>query len=379
MITTSKAPTGASGERIAATNVLIVDDVPQNLIALEAVLRSEQINVLTANSGAEALEVLRAHDVAVAILDVHMPDMNGFALAELMRGSPRTADIPIIFLTASPQNTPTAFRGYDAGAVDFLYKPIEPQVILSKVQVFVQLDRQRHLLALRAQQLEQALALNETMLAVITHDLRTPLSVVSLCGDMLDRLAGDAQVRLIGQRISRSAGRMSRMLDQLLDFTRIRSGVFQVEPQRSDLYAVAAQVVEEVRQAHPDRPMRVLAEDDCIGNFDPDRLAQVVSNLAGNAAQHAQGDEVLVFVDGSDPDWLTLRVTNRGQIDDALLPRIFEPFKGLVSANSGLGLGLYIVDQFARAHGGTATACNESGLVVVTVRIPRRGEVGSAG
>lgn len=371
MIAMPKAPTGASDDPIAPTNVLIVDDVAQNLIALEAVLRSEQINVLTASSGAEALEILLAHDVAVAILDVHMPEMNGFGLAELMRGSPRTADIPIIFLTASPRSTPTAFRGYDAGAVDFLYKPIEPQVILSKVQVFVQLDRQRHLLALRARQLEQALALNETMLAVITHDLRTPLSVVSLCGDMLDRLPGNAQVRLMGQRIQRSAGRMSRMLDQLLDFTRIRSGVFKVEPQRSNLHAVAAQVVEEVRQAHPDRPIRVLSDGDCMGTFDPDRLAQVVSNLAGNAAQHAQGDEVLVFVDGTASAWLTVRVTNRGQIDDALLPRIFEPFKGLVSASSGLGLGLYIVDQFARAHGGTTTACNESGRVAVAVRIPR--------
>lgn len=359
-------------EPLPPANVLVVDDVAQNLVALEAVLRGEHVNVLTAASGAQALEMLLVNDVAVAIVDVHMPEMSGFALAELMRGSSRTAHVPIIFLTASPQSGPNAFRGYDAGAVDFLHKPIEPHVIASKVQVFVQLHRQRRLLAMRAERLEQALALNETMLAVLTHDLRAPLSVISLCSDMLERVDGNAQTKLIGERLQRSAGRMARMIEQLLDFTRIRSGVLRLEPRGGDLAATVRQMVEEARQAHPDTDIRWICSGDTRGNFDPDRIAQALSNLLGNAAQHAEDDEVLVTVDGTSEAWLVVQVSNRGRIDEALLPRLFEPFKGMVSASSGLGLGLYIVDQFVRAHGGTAEAANAGERVVVSIRVPRR-------
>lgn len=367
----SAMPSRLVDEPLPPSNILIVDDVARNLVALDAVLRSEQVNVLTASSGAEALELLLVHDVAVAILDVHMPEMGGFALAELMRGSPRTADIPIIFLTAAPRSEPNAFRGYDAGAVDFLHKPIEPHVISGKVQVFVQLHRQRQLLALRAERLEQALALNETMLAVITHDLRTPLSVVSMCAELIERPPAGVDMRVVGQRVQRSARRMSRMIDQLLDFTRIRSGVMRVEPRPGDLAAVAQQMVEEARQAHGQSSIRVACDGDPTGTFDPDRFGQVVANLVGNAAQHADGDEVLVAIDGTSADCLALHVANRGRIDDALLPRLFEPFKRTAGAGSGLGLGLYIVERFVRAHGGTTVARNEDGRVVVSVRIPR--------
>ncbi|WP_189455127.1 sensor histidine kinase [Cognatilysobacter bugurensis] len=362
---------GVAPEIVAPANVLIVDDVPQNLLALEAVLRDEQVNILTAASGAEALELLLRHEVAVAILDVHMPEMSGFALAELMRASPRTAGIPIIFLTASPRNAVHAFRGYDAGAVDFLHKPIEAQIIQGKVQVFVQLHRQRQLLALRAERLEQVLSLNETMLAVITHDLRTPLSAVSLCGDALVRLPGESRSHVIGQRIQRSTRRMSRMIDQLLDFTRIRSGVMRIEPRPADLGAVARQVIDEVRQAHPEQAIHVAENGDLGGTFDPDRLGQVLSNLVGNAAQHAGGDEVQVLLDGCAADRLSVEVINRGRIDDDLLSRLFEPFKGVLHASSGLGLGLYIVDQFVRAHRGTTSARSEDGRVRLSLDIPR--------
>ena len=157
-------------------NVLVVDDVPQNLMAMRAILEDEGLSVLTAESGAQALELLLTHPVAVALLDVNMPEMNGFDLAELMRGSSRTREVPIIFLTASPRDLRRMFRGYDSGAVDFLYKPVEPHVILSKVRVFVEMARQRELMRQNNERLARALSLNETMIAVMTHDLRTPLS-----------------------------------------------------------------------------------------------------------------------------------------------------------------------------------------------------------
>jgi signal transduction histidine kinase len=363
----------AMGDRpLAPTNVLIVDDVPQNLVAMEALLRSDEVNVLTARSGPQALELLLMHDVAVALLDVHMPEMSGFALAELMRGSPRTAGIPIIFLTASPQDPVRAFQGYDAGAVDFLHKPIEPHVIGGKVKVFVELHRQRQLLAQRAQQLEHALALNETMLAVITHDLRTPLSVVTLCGDALLRMATTPETRTVAQRVQRSAMRMARMIEQLLDFSRIRSGVLRIEPRPGELGTIVQQAVDDARHAHPNVSIEADVQGDSCGVFDADRLAQVLSNLVANAAQHTRDGRVRVTADCSLPDAMSIVVANRGRIADDLLPRLFEPFKGVLHSGGGLGLGLYIVDQFARAHGGSTSAGNVGEDVVVSVKLPRR-------
>lgn len=353
-------------------NVLVVDDVPQNLMAMRAVLEGEGLSVLTAESGAQALELLLTHSVAVALLDVNMPEMNGFDLAELMRGSSRTREVPILFLTASPRDQRRMFRGYDSGAVDFLYKPVEPHVILSKVQVFVEMARQRELMRQNNERLARALALNETMIAVMTHDLRTPLSVISLCAESLELMPPETDRSRIAGRILDSAHRMARMIAQLLDFSKIRSGVLRLEPQEGDLRAVADQVAEELRQSAPGVAVELACEGTMGGRFDVDRMTQVLSNLVGNAVRHAEGAPVSLRLDGSDCNRLQVQVRNRGCIDEALLPRLFEPFKSSFQACSGLGLGLYIVDQFVRAHGGEVAAANRDGEVVFSLWIPRQ-------
>ncbi|HEU5406165.1 MAG TPA: response regulator, partial [Nitrospira sp.] len=129
--------------RAISLKLLLVDDNERNLMALSEALRREDVDVLCAKSGLEALELLLTHGVALAIIDVQMPEMDGFELAELMRGAERAKHVPIIFVTAGSRDAERRFRGYEAGAVDFLYKPIEPAVLKSKVAVFLELDRQR--------------------------------------------------------------------------------------------------------------------------------------------------------------------------------------------------------------------------------------------
>lgn len=138
--------------------ILIVDDRPENLLALEAQLRGQEAQLLKANDGEEALELLLMNEVALAIIDVQMPEMDGFELAELMRGSSRTREIPIILVTAGLHDQSRIFKGYEAGAVDFLIKPIDPRVLNGKIAVFLQIHRQRRELARRVQELEAALA-----------------------------------------------------------------------------------------------------------------------------------------------------------------------------------------------------------------------------
>ncbi|WP_295573955.1 hybrid sensor histidine kinase/response regulator [Stenotrophomonas maltophilia] len=353
-------------------NLLIVDDVPQNLVAMQALLQRDGVNLLLAGSGAQALELLLEHEVALALLDVHMPEIDGFTLAELMRGSHRSRDVPIIFLTASPDDPLRVFKGYETGAVDFLHKPVAPQVILSKVNIFIELYQQRQLLKTRNEALERALKLNETMAAVLTHDLRTPLSAILLCADKLSlELPEDnAAAQQTLQYLEASTLRMARMVEQLLDFSRIRSGGLRLQASPCDLGEVTRAVVAEAGSAHGHSRISLALHGDAGLQGDLDRLGQVAANLVGNALTH--GSEARVEVDGRDPRSVVLRVSNAGRIDDALLPRLFEPFKASFHQSKGLGLGLYIVDQFVRAHGGRIAARNEAGQVVFEAVLPRR-------
>ncbi|WP_010545832.1 response regulator [Sphingomonas elodea] len=152
--------------------VLAVDDVPENLIALEALLAQEGLELLTAASGMEALELLLVHDVALALLDVQMPGMDGFELAELMRGTERTRRVPIIFLTAVATDERRRFRGYETGAVDYLLKPVDPQIVRNKVEIFVELARQRQEIAHQRDRHAAALA------RLKAHRDNSPLAIV---------------------------------------------------------------------------------------------------------------------------------------------------------------------------------------------------------
>jgi phosphoserine phosphatase RsbU/P len=143
---------------------LLVDDLEENLLALEALLRREGVRLLKARSGREALEALLVHEVALALIDVQMPEMDGFELAELIRGSERTCQVPIIFVTAAGGEPQRRFRGYEAGAVDFLYKPIEPHVLQSKANVFFELSAQRQQLAAQVKQLRTEAEFRRRML-----------------------------------------------------------------------------------------------------------------------------------------------------------------------------------------------------------------------
>lgn len=154
--------------------ILVVDDVPQNLLATQAMLSGEDCQLLMAESGPAALELLLQHEVALALLDVQMPGMDGFALAELMRGTERTSHVPIIFLTAASAEPAWSFRGYEAGAVDFLYKPLDARVLQSKVRVFLDLARQQRALERHSAELERLSRANALMLGALSHDIRTP-------------------------------------------------------------------------------------------------------------------------------------------------------------------------------------------------------------
>ncbi len=354
-----------------AIKFLLVDDSEENLVALEALLRREGLEILQARSGSEALELLLVHEVALAFVDVQMPEMDGFELAELMRGAERTKHVPIIFVTAATRDPKRAFKGYETGAVDFLFKPIEPHVLKSKADVFFELQRQK-------KELANSLRLNELFVGILGHDLRNPLSAVLTGAQLLEaQLSDELQLRTL-RRMTAAGRRMNSMIEQLLDLTRARlgTGLGLVRGSKPlDVGQLVQRAVEELRVAHPAREIAMQARGDCATSGDADRLLQLFSNLIGNAVSHGSAEgAVSISVEGGDRE-IAVSVHNRGAIPRELVPTIFDPFRERSSGRArGLGLGLFISQQIAVAHGGDIQVeTNESAGTTFTTRIPRRG------
>ena len=356
---------------------LLVDDLEENLLALAALLRRQDVEILTARSGSEALELLLVHDVALALLDVQMPEMDGFELAELMRGSERTRQVPIIFITAGARDQHRVFKGYESGAVDFLFKPIEPHILQNKADVFFQLHRHKLQLAHELREKTETLRLNEMLTAVLSHDLRSPLNAVLTCALLIQRRSTEEAVQETAGRILSSGRRMSRMIEDMLDMARARlAGGIPLQREPADLGALVDRVVSEIQAAYPGRKIEVAQAGDLGGNWDGERLAQVASNLLGNALQHGDASgAVRVTVDGTRSDAVLIKVENSGTIPPDLLPQLFDPFRGArrqTGRTEGLGLGLYIVQQIVRAHGGSVDVqSGNDNRTAFVVRIPR--------
>ncbi|MBK6009196.1 hybrid sensor histidine kinase/response regulator [Ramlibacter ginsenosidimutans] len=347
-----------------AINLLLVDDLQENLVALEALIRAPDRRIFTARSGDAALSLMLEHSFALAIIDVQMPSMNGFELAELMRGTERTRAIPIVFVSAAGHELNYAFRGYESGAVDFLHKPLDPHTVRSKVSVFVELFRQRQELQEAKAQLQRAVSMRDDFMSMIAHELRNPLNSVYLQAQLRRKMVGgprqpDAQAMLrMVERDERQIRSMVRLLDDMLDVSRVRTGKLTIVPAPFDLVASAQVVVEAIQEQGKATGVQVTLSApptlEIVG--DEFRIEQVITNLLTNALRYGQGKPVAVAVGLREevPEaFVSVRDQGMG-IAAADQERIFEQFERTEGAAqvAGLGLGLYIARQIAQAHHG---------------------------
>ena len=226
---------------------------------------------------------------------------------------------------------------------------------------------------------EAEVRLREQFIGILSHDLRAPLGAISAGAHHLlhEHDLSDPQARITAC-ISTSATRMARLVDQLMDITRSRLGSgMPVERQPVDLYRICRQVVEEIEASHPECNIQVDAAGTTEGIWDPDRLAQLVSNLVGNAIQHGDRDCPIVLCIRSDGAWVTLEVSNHGpRIPTESLPALFEPFREGTQRppRTGLGLGLYISREITRAHGGRIDVCSAGDRTTFRVKLPHAAE-----
>ena len=368
--------------------LLIVDDLPENLLALEALIKREDRIVYKALSADEALSLLLQHEFAMAILDVQMPGMNGFELAELMRGTEKTKNIPIVFVSAAGRELNYAFKGYESGAVDFLHKPLDIHAVKSKVNVFVDLFRQSKAMKQQVealeqsrreqeallkqlqstqQELEQAVRMRDDFMSIVAHEVRTPLNGLILETQLRKmHLARDnaaaftlEKMHAMVDRDERQIKSLIRLIEDMLDVSRIRTGKLSIRPTRFDLSALVHNLLQNFAPQidAAESSVTLYAEHPVEGNWDEFRIEQVISNLLTNALRYGAKSPITVKV-YSESGQARVDVRDQGiGIGEENQKRIFQQFERVSAkhAVAGLGLGLFISEQIVTAHGGTIT------------------------
>lgn len=368
--------------------LLIVDDLPENLLALEALIRREDRIVYKALSADEALSLLLQHEFAMAILDVQMPGMNGFELAELMRGTEKTKNIPIVFVSAAGRELNYAFKGYESGAVDFLYKPLDIHAVKSKVNVFVELYRQSKAMKQQVEELEQsrreqeallkqlqsaqleleqAVRMRDDFMSIVAHEVRTPLNGLILETQLRKmHLARDNaaaftldKMHAMVDRDERQIKSLIRLIEDMLDVSRIRTGKLSIRPTRFDLSALVRGLLQNFAPQidAAESSVTLEAEQPVVGSWDEFRIEQVISNLLTNALRYGAKSPITVKV-YSESGQARVEVRDLGiGISEENQKRIFQQFERVTAkhAVAGLGLGLFISEQIVAAHGGSIT------------------------
>ncbi len=359
---------------------LLVDDLEDNLLSLEGLLRRDGLVLLKAASGTEALEFLLKYDVALAILDVQMPGMDGFELAEFMRGNERTRRVPIIFLTAGSADRQRRFRGYEAGAVDFLHKPIEPDILRSKADVFFELFLQRQQLARQRDALELADKRKDEFLAVLAHELRNPLTPVRYGLDMM-RMSPDQPVpEEMQAMMDRKLTHLVRLIDDLMDVSRISRGKIDLRCAHVAFQAALQSAIEASRPQIDSKHhtfAQNIPEEPLWLDADATRIAQVVSNLLNNAAKYTPaGGHIELSAFGTDSEAIVTISDNGVGIPPEMLPRIFDLFTQVEKrgerSGDGLGIGLALARQLVELHEGSIDVASPGAGrgSTFTVRLP---------
>ena len=420
----ARAEANISSPRSA--DVLIVDDNERNLVAIEVALAELSCRIVRARSGAEALRRLLEQDFALILLDVEMPDMNGFETAVMIRNRQRSRRVPIIFITAYSRDDEEVLHGYSLGAVDFLFKPIVPEVLRAKAGMFVELQqrtlevsRQAELLreaerrdherrmaeaeqrweaewlrrrmederrlaeqmAAKAGELESTVGelrraeralkrMNDELteadrrkdefLAVLAHELRNPLAPLTNALELMRRSRDPQILDRARAAMTRQLSQLTRLVDDLLEVSRITSGAIELRRRPVDLAEVVAEAVATSGPLVEERRHRLEVGATCeplAVEGDLVRLIQVVSNLLNNAARYTEpGGEIEVSCERKG-DAGVVSVCDNGQgIEPEVLGQIFEPFYQRSRTRGGLGLGLTLVQRLVELHGGAVTA-----------------------
>lgn len=345
------------------SKILIIDDQHENILALSELIQANNIEIFSAKNYKEALKILTEHEFCLTLLDVHMPEMNGFELARLIRGVRRYKHMPIIFVTAHSQDQYMLAEGYEIGAVDILFKPLIPSIVLSKVRTFVELDQQKSLLKDHVNVVEKlkrradsANLAKSQFLANMSHEIRTPLgAILSFIKILQNKEYTQEELTDYLSIIDKNSSHLLRIIDDILDLSKLEAGMLEIDNRIFSVKEILTSVINLMSLKSQDKNIelkfhyRDLPDHLCSDSV---RIRQLLVNLIGNAIKFTEKGEVVVDINYMSP-YLCMRVSDTGcGMSEGQAKRLFNPFmqadQTITRKYGGTGLGLSLSYEIAK-------------------------------
>jgi signal transduction histidine kinase len=376
--------------------ILLVDDNESNLMSMEVALEKEGHVFFKAASGREALRILlKEDDFSLILLDVKMPTMDGYETAELIYQRDKLKDIPIIFITAHDYEEAAMFKGYQAGAVDFIRKPFKPEILRSKVAVFAELYKKNRLLRQQEEKLQainhdlmvlnldleqrvlertvelenlnhQLISLNlskDQFLSVLSHDLRNPFTALLIASGRLNddtESLSPGQIKQLSQIVHRTSNRLLDQLNEVIEWAKKQSKKANFTPEKVRLAMGIEESLELLRPNAAQKGIKLQNKTpkNILVKADPLMLRSIVQNLVTNAIKYTpQGGSVIINAE-LDDDMVCVFVEDSGvgmteEMKEKLFNEYSAPSVSGTNNERGSGLGLLLVNDFVVQHGGT--------------------------
>lgn len=355
--------------------ILIVDDRAENIISLKKMLEYNGFEVETASSGNEALKKILHQPFALIILDVQMPGMDGFEVAEAVMGFSQTRNIPIIFLSAVKIDKEFVKKGYGSGGLDYITKPVDSDILILKVKTFIRLFEQNNELIAIQENLKAEVAIRieaenmkDEFISIASHELKTPLTSIKGYLQLIDRTASDNMDVMTVKYIKRTLvqiDRLGNLVADLLDTSKISSGMLQFDRKVLEFDPLLENAIESVWQTHPNYKIIKEGKSNALIYGDEARIEQVIINYLTNAIKYAPDSTEIQFIVERDDDMLTVKVKDFGiGISSDKLEQVFDKFYRVEDSShrfQGLGMGLYISAEIIRRHDGIFGVDSEPG------------------
>lgn len=353
--------------------ILLVDDKPENLFSLEAILEGEDREIICAGSGNEALKLAIKNRFALILSDVQMPGMDGFEMVEILRSNPKNKHIPIIFVTAISKEEQYVYKGYNEGAVDYLFKPLDATIVRAKTEIFIALYKQQRQLESQKKELQLLNRQKNEFIGMAAHDLRNPLGALQYFSKLFLDDAKDMLTPEYYQYMEimySSSNFMMNMVNELLDISKIESGTFTLTKQNVNPENLIREAVG-INKIFSGRKNIDIVDDIKAGipdmMLDYGKITQVLNNLIGNAVKYSEPDSSITVSASAEGEMLTINVSDQGQgIPDSEIGKLFQPFQTTsIRATGGeksTGLGLTIAAKMVEAHEGSISVESELGV-----------------